>query len=299
MTARIIDGKAVAATIKNEVKQEVQALRRAGIKPCLAAVLVGEVAASKVYVRNKRNACTEVGIASVLHNPPADISQQELLDIVDQLNEDANVHGILVQLPLPAHVDETAIIERVSPAKDVDGFHPVNVGKLVIGLDTFRSCTPAGVQELLVRSRIETAGKHVVILGRSNIVGKPMANILIQKAQGADATVTICHSRTQNLTSFTREADILIAAMGRPNFVRAEMVKAGAAVIDVGINRVDDPKSKAGYRLVGDVDFESVSRVAAAITPVPGGVGPMTVAMLMANTLKAAKMSLAAAAGGS
>lgn len=299
MTAKIIDGKAIATTIKNEVKQEVQRLRDNGITPCLAAVLVGDVAASKVYVRSKRNACSEVGIVSVLHSPPADITQRQLLDLVGQLNDDATVHGILVQLPLPAHIDENKIIESVSPAKDVDGFHPLNVGKLVIGLDTFRSCTPAGVQELLVRSGIETAGKHIVILGRSNIVGKPMANILIQKAKGADATVTVCHSRTRNLASLTRQADVLIAAMGQPAFVRADMVKAGAVVIDVGINRVDDSKSKRGYRLVGDVDFESVSQVASAITPVPGGVGPMTVAMLMANTLKAARMSSSTAAAAS
>ncbi len=289
MSARIIDGNAVSQTIRSEVAEGVRRLKQRGVTPCLAAVLVGDVAASKVYVRNKRNACAEVGMVSVLRTPPADVSQEALLNLIDELNADASVHGILVQLPLPDHIDEMAVLQRVSPEKDVDGFHPVNVGKLVIGLDAFKSCTPAGVQELLARSRIDVSGKHVVILGRSNIVGKPMANILVQKGEHADATVTICHSRTRDLPAITRQADILIAAMGRPRFVNADMVRKGVVVVDVGINRVEDPGAKKGYRLVGDVDFDSVSRVAAAITPVPGGVGPMTVAMLMVNTLKAAK----------
>ncbi len=298
MTARIIDGSAVSRAIRGEVAGEVRRLKQLGITPCLAAVLVGDVAASKIYVRNKRNACAEVGMQSVLHTLPADVPQEALLSLIDELNEDRSVHGILVQLPLPDDIDETAILERVSPEKDVDGFHPVNVGKLVIGLDAFRSCTPAGVQELLARSRIDVAGKHVVILGRSNVVGKPMANILLQKGAHADATVTICHSRTKNLPAITHQADILIAAMGRPRFVNADMVREGVVVVDVGINRVADPGAKKGYRLVGDVDFDSVSRVAAAITPVPGGVGPMTVAMLMVNTLKAARASQRAGAQG-
>ncbi len=296
MTARIIDGTAIAAKIKHEVKDEVERLKAKGVNPCLAAVLVGDFTASKIYVRTKRRTCEQVGITSVLHERPANISEEDLLALIDTLNEDPAVHGILVQLPLPEHIDETRVIERIAPAKDVDGFHPVNVGKLVIGLDTFKSCTPAGIQELLVRSGIDVAGKHVVILGRSNIVGKPMANILVQKQKGANATITVCHSRTRNLAELARQGDILIAAMGQPEFVKPEMVAqgAGAVVVDVGINRVDDPGSEKGYKLVGDVDFAAVSEVASAITPVPGGVGPMTVAMLMANTLKAARMASAA-----
>ncbi len=294
MTARIIDGTAIAAKIKHEVKDEVERLKAKGVNPCLAAVLVGDFTASKIYVRTKRRTCEQVGITSVLHERPANISEEDLLALIDTLNEDPAVHGILVQLPLPEHIDETRVIERIAPAKDVDGFHPVNVGKLVIGLDTFKSCTPAGIQELLVRSGIDVAGKHVVILGRSNIVGKPMANILVQKQKGANATITVCHSRTRNLAELARQGDILIAAMGQPEFVKPEMVAQGAVVVDVGINRVDDPGSEKGYKLVGDVDFAAVSEVASAITPVPGGVGPMTVAMLMANTLKAARMASAA-----
>ena len=292
MTAKIIDGKAIAAQIREEAKNEVEALKDRGVTPCLAAVLVGDVAASEVYVKNKRQACKKVGITSVLHTPAADVSEPELLKLINELNNDPAVHGILVQLPLPKHIDETKVIEAIDPSKDVDGFHPFNVGRLVIGLDTFRSCTPAGVQELLLRSGIEVAGKHVVIIGRSNIVGKPMANIVVQKEKGANATVTICHSRTKNLNEICRQADILISALGKPEFVKPDMVKPGAVVIDVGINRIDDPSSDKGYKLVGDVDFEPVSKVASAITPVPGGVGPMTVAMLMVNTVKAARMAL-------
>lgn len=292
MTAKIIDGKAIAAQIREEAKNEVEALKDRGVTPCLAAVLVGDVAASKVYVKNKRQACEKVGITSVLRTLAADVSEPELLKLIDELNNDPAVHGILVQLPLPKHIDETKVIEAIDPSKDVDGFHPFNVGRLVIGLDTFRSCTPAGVQQLLLRSGIEVAGKHVVIIGRSNIVGKPMANIVVQKEKGANATVTICHSRTKNLNEICRQADILISALGKPAFVKPDMVKPGAVVIDVGINRIDDPSSNKGYKLVGDVDFEPVSNVASAITPVPGGVGPMTVAMLMVNTVKAARMAL-------
>lgn len=292
MTAKIIDGKAIAAQIREEAKNEVEALKDRGVTPCLAAVLVGDVAASKVYVKNKRQACEKVGITSVLRTLAADVSEPELLKLIDELNNDPAVHGILVQLPLPKHIDETKVIEAIDPSKDVDGFHPFNVGRLVIGLDTFRSCTPAGVQQLLLRSGIEVAGKHVVIIGRSNIVGKPMANIVVQKEKGANATVTICHSRTKNLNEICRQADILISALGKPEFVKPDMVKPGAVVIDVGINRIDDPSSNKGYKLVGDVDFEPVSKVASAITPVPGGVGPMTVAMLMVNTVKAARMAL-------
>lgn len=292
MTAKIIDGEAIAAEIRNEVKVGVDELKASGITPCLAAVLVGDVPASQVYVRTKRKACEHVGLSSVLHTPAGDIPEAQLLALIDQLNDDPAVHGILIQLPLPDHVDEAKVIERLSPSKDVDGFHPSNVGKLVIGMDTFKPCTPAGVQELLVRSGIEIAGKHAVVIGRSNIVGKPMANLLVQKHKDANATVTVCHSRTRDLATLTRQADILIAALGSPHIVTADMVKEGAVVIDVGINRVDDASAKKGYRIVGDVDFDAVSQVASAITPVPGGVGPMTVAMLMVNTLKAARMTL-------
>ena len=292
MRAKIIDGKAIAAEIRNEVKVGVDELKASGITPCLAAVLVGDVPASQVYVRTKRKACEHVGLSSVLHTPAGDISEAQLLALIDQLNDDPAVHGILIQLPLPDHVEEAKVIERLSPSKDVDGFHPSNVGKLVIGMDTFKPCTPAGVQELLVRSGIEIAGKHAVVIGRSNIVGKPMANLLVQKHKDANATVTVCHSRTRDLAALTRQADILIAALGSPHIVTADMVKPGAVVIDVGINRVDDASAKKGYRIVGDVDFDAVSQVASAITPVPGGVGPMTVAMLMVNTLKAARMTL-------
>ena len=292
MTAKIIDGEAIAAEIRNEVKVGVDELKASGITPCLAAVLVGDVPASQVYVRTKRQACEHVGLSSVLHTPAGDIPEAQLLALIDQLNDDPAVNGILIQLPLPDHVEEAKVIERLSPSKDVDGFHPSNVGKLVIGMDTFKPCTPAGVQELLVRSGIEIAGKHAVVIGRSNIVGKPMANLLVQKHKDANATVTVCHSRTRDLAALTRQADILIAALGSPHIVTADMVKEGAVVIDVGINRVDDASAKKGYRIVGDVDFDAVSQVASAITPVPGGVGPMTVAMLMVNTLKAARMTL-------
>ncbi len=292
MSGHIIDGKAIAAAVRAEVKSDVVQLRRSGIVPCLAAILIGDNPASKVYVANKRKACDEVGVESVLHTPSADISQRALLELIDELNHDPNIHGILVQLPLPKHLDELEVIEAISPLKDVDGFHPANVGKLVIGLDSFQSCTPAGIPELIVRSGYGVEGKHVVIIGRSNIVGKPMLNILIQKTKNANATVTLCHSRTINLPALTRQADILIAAIGQARFVTQDMVKPGAIVIDVGINRVDDSSSPKGYRLVGDVDFETVKNIASAITPVPGGVGPMTVAMLMVNTAKAARMAL-------
>ena len=294
MTAQIIDGKKIAQEIRDEAKIRATELIAAGTMPCLAAVLVGDNPASKAYVGMKGKACDEVGIRSVTHTPAGDICEADLLALVDELNADASIHGILVQLPLPDHIDEDRVIERIDPNKDVDGFHPTNVGRLVIGLDTLKPCTPAGIPELIVRSGLEVSGKHVVIIGRSNIVGKPAMNILVQKAANANATVTVCHSGTVDLPSITRLADIVIAAIGRPNYVTADMVKPGAIVIDVGINRVDDANAKRGYRLVGDVDFDGVSAVAGAITPVPGGVGPMTVAMLMGNTIKAAEMSLKA-----
>jgi methylenetetrahydrofolate dehydrogenase (NADP+)/methenyltetrahydrofolate cyclohydrolase len=288
MSAQVIDGKAVAQEIRNEAAISAKALRDSGIIPCLAAVLVGDNPASKAYIGSKRRACEEVGVESVLHTPDASITEDELLALIDDLNNDDAVHGILVQLPLPDHIDEDRAIERINPDKDVDGFHPTNVGRLVIGLDTLKPCTPAGIPELIVRSGLEISGKHVVIIGRSNIVGKPAMNILVQKAANANATVTVCHSGSTDLPSITRLGDILIAAIGRAEYVTADMVKPGATVIDVGINRVEDASRPRGYRLVGDVDYESVKEVAGAITPVPGGVGPMTVAMLMVNTIKAA-----------
>jgi len=282
--ATILDGKALAEQIRLEIAQEVAGFTaKTGVTPCLAAVLVGENPASQVYVRSKQKACEKAGLASQLHLRTADATTDEILGLVGQLNNDPAVHGILVQLPLPDAVDETCVLEAVSPAKDVDAFHPENVGRIVQGRPRFLPCTPHGIQQLLVRSDIRISGAHVVVLGRSDIVGKPMANMLLQKAPGADATVTVCHSRTRDLPAVTRQADILIVAIGRPKFVTADMVKPGAVVIDVGINRTE-----AG--LVGDVDFESVREVAGQITPVPGGVGPLTVAMLLHNTLAAARL---------
>ncbi|HHB12504.1 MAG TPA: bifunctional methylenetetrahydrofolate dehydrogenase/methenyltetrahydrofolate cyclohydrolase FolD [Chromatiales bacterium] len=289
MTARIIDGRAIAAQVLEEVRKGVSELRAAGLVPRLATVLVGEDPASRAYVGNKRRTCEQVGIESVHHQLPASTPGEALLELVRELNEDPGIHGILVQLPLPRGLDTQAVIEAIDPAKDVDGFHPVNLGRLVAGLETFVSCTPAGILELIHRSGFETRGRHVVIVGRSNIVGKPLMNLLVQKSPTADATVTVCHSGTRDLAEHTRRADILVAAVGRPHLIGADMVRSGAVVVDVGINRVADAQAPRGHRLVGDVDFEAVRRRAAAITPVPGGVGPMTVAMLMVNTLKAAR----------
>ena len=288
--ARIIDGKKIAAEIRAEAKIEVDQLIAKNLRPCLAVVLVGNSPASRVYVGSKVRACEETGIVSIRVDLAADASEQLLLDEIDKLNRDTAVHGILVQLPLPHHMDEERVIERIDPVKDVDGFHPENVGKLSIGIDCLTPCTPSGIPELIRRSGIEMSGKHAVVIGRSNIVGKPMMNILVQKGEKANCTVTCCHSGTDHLANYTRQADILIAAIGVPEFVTAGMVKEGATVIDVGINRVEDPEHSRGYRLVGDVDFKGVKEVAGAITPVPGGVGPMTVAMLMKNTVKAARM---------
>jgi methylenetetrahydrofolate dehydrogenase (NADP+) / methenyltetrahydrofolate cyclohydrolase len=290
VSAKILDGTAIAKAIREEVAAEVGRLSGNGRKPGLAAVLVGEDPASAVYVRSKGKACEEAGMHSVTIRLAADTAESELLATVDRLNADPKIHGILVQLPLPKHIDSEKVLRRIDPAKDVDGFHPVNVGKLVTGdKSAFRPATPYGVQQMLIRSGIETKGAHAVIVGRSNIVGKPMANLLIQQGPGGDATVTVCHSRTRDLPSVTRQADILVAAIGKAEFVTAEMVRKGAVVIDVGINRVDDPSRPRGYRLVGDVDYEPVAQVASAITPVPGGVGPMTIAMLLQNTLQAMK----------
>ena len=290
MTATVIDGKKIAQEIRNEAKAEAAALVEAGVQPCLVVVLVGADPASQAYVGSKVKACEETGIKSIKIEMPATASEDELMAEIDRLNADANVHGILVQLPLPKHMDEERVTERIDPAKDVDGFHPENVGKLSIGIDCLTPCTPSGIPELITRSGITMSGKHAVVIGRSNIVGKPMMNILVQKGDKANCTVTCCHSGTRNLTQYTQQADILIAAIGVPEFVTADMVKPGATVIDVGINRVDDVDAPRGYRLVGDVDYASVAPVAGAITPVPGGVGPMTVAMLMKNTTKAARM---------
>jgi methylenetetrahydrofolate dehydrogenase (NADP+)/methenyltetrahydrofolate cyclohydrolase len=292
MTARVLDGTAIAKTIREEVASEVARYNGSGRRPGLAAVLVGEDPASAVYVRSKGKACEEAGMYSLTIRLSADTSEAELLDTVDRLNADPKIHGILVQLPLPKHIDSEKVLRRIDPDKDVDGFHPVNVGKLVTGdKKAFRPATPYGVQQMLIRSGIETKGAHAVIVGRSNIVGKPMANLLIQQGAGGDATVTVCHSRTRDLPSVTRLADILVAAIGKPEFVTADMVRPGAVVIDVGINRVDDAARPKGYRLVGDVAYEPVSRIASAITPVPGGVGPMTIAMLLQNTLQAMKQT--------
>jgi methylenetetrahydrofolate dehydrogenase (NADP+) / methenyltetrahydrofolate cyclohydrolase len=288
VSARIIDGVALARTIRAEVAAEVAKLQGSGHPPGLAAVLVGEDPASAVYVRSKGKACEEAGMHSLTIRLPAETSEAELLATVDKLNHDPAIHGILVQLPLPKHINSERVLHRIDPAKDVDGFHPVNVGKLVTGdKSAFRPATPYGVQQMLIRSGIETRGANAVIVGRSNIVGKPMANLLIQQGPGGDATVTVCHSRTRDLPAVTRTADILIAAIGKPEFVTADMVRPGAVVIDVGINRVDDPSLPKGYRLTGDVAYGPVARIASAITPVPGGVGPMTIAMLLQNTLQA------------
>ncbi len=293
MTARIIDGVALGKTIRKEVAEEITRLKAQGVVPGLAVVLVGEDPASKAYVGSKEKACLEAGMKSVKITREATLLEAELLTIVDQLNADPTIHGILVQLPLPKHINTEKVLLRLDPMKDVDGFHPVNVGKLVIGDPTaLRPCTPWGVIQMLIRNGIETRGAHAVVVGRSTIVGKPMANLLIQQGPGGDATVTVCHSKTRDLPGVCRSADILIAAIGKAEFVKGDMVKPGAVVIDVGINRVDDASLPKGYRLTGDVAYAECAAVASAITPVPGGVGPMTIAMLMANTLQAMKQRM-------
>ena len=292
MTATVIDGKQMAEEIRGEVADETRALTgRLGVVPGLAAVLVGDDPASAVYVRNKRRACDEAEMFSETFELPTETSQEELIALVRQLNADPRFHGILVQLPLPAHIEEREVILSIDPDKDVDGMHPVNGGRLMEGNPRFLPATPAGVQQMLVRSGNDPGGKHVVIVGRSNIVGKPLAALLVQKAPGANATVTVCHTSTRDLAALTRQADIVVAAIGRPRALTADMVADGAVVIDVGINRVDDATRKSGYRLVGDVDYDAVAEKASAITPVPGGVGPMTIAMLLTNTLRAARLS--------
>ena len=287
----IIDGKKIAAEIRAEIAADAARFAaEAGRAPGLAVVLAGENPASVSYVTAKERACAECGIRSFPVRLPATVSQEALLAEVARLNADPEVDGILVQLPLPKGLDEQAVIRAIAPEKDVDGFHPVSLGKLLIGLDTFVPCTPAGIIELLVRSGVETAGKRAVVVGRSNIVGKPVAALLARKGRGGDATVTVCHTATRDLAAHTREADVLVVAAGRPGTIGAGMVKKGAVVIDVGVNRIPDPTRKSGHRLVGDVDFDAVAPVASLITPVPGGVGPMTITMLLANTVKAARL---------
>jgi len=285
----VIDGNRIAADIVAELKADVSAIR--GRKPCIALVRVGDDPASVSYVRKKGQTASEIGIESRVLLPPASIQQAALETLVDSLNADPDVDGILVQSPLPSPLDERAVFRRIAPGKDVDGFNPVNLGKLAQGDDTgFAACTPSGIMELLARSGVDLSGRHVVVLGRSLIVGMPAALLALRKKAGANATVTVCHSGTVDLASMTRQADVLIAAIGRPEFVKAEMVKPGVVVIDVGVNRVPDSTKKSGYRLVGDVDFKAVAPLASKISPVPGGVGPMTVAMLMRNTVKAFRL---------
>ena len=292
MTAQIIDGKQVAAEMRAELKEKVAALKTKGVTPGLAVVLVGEDPASKSYVTAKERACEEIGIFSDDNRLPADTQEEDLLALIDTLNKDPKINGILVQLPLPKHIDEDKVLLAIDPAKDVDGFHPVNVGKMVVGQDAYLPCTPHGVIQLLLRSNVKLEGAEVVIVGRSNIVGKPLANMLIQKASTGNATVTICHTRTKNMAEHVKRADIIIAAAGWPNTITADMVKDGAVVIDVGVNRVEDATKKRGYRLAGDVDFEAVKEKASLITPVPGGVGPMTITMLLYNTVQSAEKTL-------
>ena len=293
MAAKIIDGKQVAADMRAELKEEVARLARDGIVPGLGVILVGEDPASQSYVKAKERACEEIGLFSDDNRLPADASQQDLMAVVERMNNDPKINGILVQLPLPKYLNEAEVLLAIDPDKDVDGFHPTNVGRMVVGEKAFLPCTPHGVIQLLLRSGVEIEGANVVIVGRSNIVGKPVANMLIQKSKMGNATVTVCHTRTKNLAEHTRRADIIIAAAGRPDTITADMVKDGVVVIDVGVNRVEDSTKKKGYRLVGDVDFEAVKEKAGLITPVPGGVGPMTITMLLYNTVESAKRAAA------
>ena len=284
----LIDGKKIAQEIRAELKTDIDKLKSEGRDvPGLVVILVGDNPASESYVRGKAKACEEIGMRSTTEKRDADFSENELLELIDSYNKNKKYHGILVQLPLPKHINEDKIIEAIPIKKDVDGFHPMSIGNLVIGKPAFRSCTPAGIQELLIRYKIETKGKHLVVLGRSNIVGKPIANIMLQKKEYANAIVTVCHSAAPDVSYYTKQADILIAAMGSPKFVKGDMVKNGVVVIDVGINRERDKSTTKGYKLVGDVDFDEVSKKASYITPVPGGVGPMTIAMLLKNTYEA------------
>ena len=289
MAAKIIDGKQVAADMQAELKTEVAELKKEGIVPGLGVILVGEDPASQSYVTAKERTCAELGIYSDDNRLPANTTQEQLIALINKMNADPKINGILVQLPLPKHLNEGEVLLAISPDKDVDGFHPTNIGKMVAGQPAFLPCTPHGVIKLLQRNGVKIEGAHAVIVGRSNIVGKPIANMLIQKNANGNATVTVCHTRTKDLASYTRQADIIIAAAGRPNTITADMVKDGVVVIDVGVNRVEDATKKRGYRLTGDVDFEAVKEKASLITPVPGGVGPMTITMLMYNTTESAK----------
>lgn len=291
MSAKLIEGKVVSEHILGSLKPRIDALAQRGVIPGLAAVLIGDDPASATYVNSKAKACAKLGLYSEVITRPSNTTQTGLLKIVDDLNCNPKIHGILVQSPLPSHLDELAVTVAIDPKKDVDGFHPFNVGMLLLGKPTLISCTPYGIIKLLEYYKIETAGKSVVVVGRSNIVGKPVAALLVQKGKGADATVTIAHSRTPNLAEVTRRADIVIAAIGRPNTIRAEMIADGAVIVDVGINRIEDKSTPKGYRIVGDVDFDECSKKASWITPVPGGVGLMTIAMLMTNTVLAAEMT--------
>jgi methylenetetrahydrofolate dehydrogenase (NADP+)/methenyltetrahydrofolate cyclohydrolase len=289
MSARIIDGKAIAAQIREGLIPRVEALRKRGLQPRLAAVLVGDDPASTVYVNAKKRTAEALGIASEIIRRPETTSQRALESLVDELNRRADLHGYIIQSPLPEGFDESSLVDRIDPSKDIDGFHPHNVGLMTLGGGTLLPCTPAGILELLIRSDIPIQGADVAVLGRGNLVGRPLSILLSRKGRGGDATVTLCHSRTRDLAAHTHRADILVLAMGVPEMIRGEMIKPGATVIDVGINRVDDPGTEKGYRLVGDAHFPSASEVAGAITPVPGGVGPMTVALLMQNTILAAE----------
>lgn len=288
---QLLDGKKIAADIRKELKEKIDDLKSKGRSvPGLVAILVGENPASQIYVASKSKACEEIGMKTKVEKLPSTLSEKELISIIEKYNSDSEYHGILVQLPLPKHINENKIIETISPKKDVDGFHPMSVGNLVIGKETFVSCTPAGIQELLKRYYINTRGKHVVVVGRSNIVGKPIANLMLQKNDYANSIVTVCHSAASDISYYTKQADILIAAIGQPEMIKGDMVKDGVVVIDVGINRIEDKTFSKGYRIVGDVDFEEVAAKASHITPVPGGVGPMTIAMLLSNTFKAYKL---------
>jgi len=290
LPANLIDGNAIGATMRSELGSEITKLKKTGVTPGLAVVLVGDNPASQVYVRMKGKACDEAGLYHETIKLPKDTSEADLMALLERLNANSQIHGILVQLPLPKQIDTNRALHRIDPRKDVDGFHPENVGKVVVGDPTgFRPATPFGVHQLLIRTGVETKGAHAVVVGRSNIVGRPMAALLLQDAPGGNATVTVCHSRTRHIEQHTLQGDILIVAIGKPEFVTGDMVKPGAVVIDVGVNRVDDPSRKQGYRLVGDVKFQEAKQVASAITPVPGGVGPMTITMLLYNTVQAAR----------
>jgi len=290
LPANLIDGNAIGATMRSELGSEITKLKKGGVTPGLAVVLVGDNPASQVYVRMKGKACDEAGLYHETIKLPKDTSEADLMGLLERLNANPKIHGILVQLPLPRQIDTNRALHRIDPRKDVDGFHPENVGKVAVGDPTgFRPATPYGVQQLLIRTGVETKGAHAVVVGRSNIVGRPMAALLLQDGPGGNATVTVCHSRTRNIEQYTLQADILIVAIGKPEFVSGDMVKPGSVVIDVGVNRVDDPSRKQGYRLVGDVKFPEAKQVASAITPVPGGVGPMTITMLLYNTVQAAR----------